>query len=380
LTLRLPPPLVLAVALGTLALQFSGDLLRSLLALVLWIGTLVLVDRQSLRRLWLPRFWAFSIAIALGSGLLLGERDTVWLGLAISGKGLRAGVLMVVRGAYLFALASWGSRQLTGTGMRRLLRRIGLIRFGEALEVAFGLLPELATTLRRAGGEVSGGRGLRGVRPGHFYQTAVQVVAQTGLLAIRVASEKARPAVETPPPAPAASRILWRIALIGERGEGKTSTLQRLGERLREQGVTVGGILQPGVHEGDQRVGYGLRDVLTGEERPFATKGAQAGLGFTFDPAGWTWSRDALARGDEDSEVLLVDELGRLEARGEGHLPPLLALAPEGRARVWLCGVRAGCETEIAQRLGPWDRLQPLPAPGSAEEEELLQEVRRRAG
>jgi hypothetical protein len=131
------------LALACVALQFGGDLALAAVSLLVFLAALASADRPALARLWMPRFWAFTLVIGLGAGLFLGKRTTDVGGLHLSLDGLSAGALMTVRGAFVFALASWGSRALRRRDLERFLSRVGLARLGTATAIAFGLLPAL---------------------------------------------------------------------------------------------------------------------------------------------------------------------------------------------------------------------------------------------
>lgn len=178
------------LAVACLILQFSGALLLSLMALALWLAALALADRPALMRLWMPRFWAVTLVFALASGWLLGERDMAVLGVSLSRVGLQAGMLMVVRGMFFFALANWASRALTGPTILTATRRIGLPELGRAIKVAFDLLPAMKDRFeaaRVAGEDHHGSRPRSWQR---FYDLAVEGVFQTALLAEEIAANE----------------------------------------------------------------------------------------------------------------------------------------------------------------------------------------------
>lgn len=328
------------VALLCIAVQFRGSLLLSLAALVVWIGMLAILDRSCLQRMWMPRFWLITIVVAIGSGLLLGQRDTGLLGLPLSRSGLEAGVLMVLRGAFIFGIAAWASRALDEELVARAAKRLGIEPLGRAIPVALKLLPELQTRLRRAAREA---RESHTTKRRHLlargYEISVELVCQTARLAGQISE---------------ASNERKVAGVIGSRGAGKTTTLFQIALLLEERGLEVGGVVQPAVHEfpSAARTGYLLRDVHSGEDRVFARR--REGSGFDFDPDGWDWARQRILQARSSMDVVVVDELGRLEAKGEGHLPGLEVPIEAERARIWLLGVRADQASVFEERLGPF--------------------------
>jgi Ni2+-binding GTPase involved in maturation of urease and hydrogenase len=256
---------------------------------------------------------------------------------------------------------------------------------GTALSVALQLLPELKDRLNLSRREQPGGAlGVR--RLGWFHGTAVRAITQTARLADQLARADA---MTSAAPATASARGRTIVAVIGTPHSGKTTLVASLVELLRRRGLRVGGITQPALFEGDQREGYRLRDAATGEEhvlaRRRATPRGPGELGYDFDPAAWVWAKERL-QAAQDVDVLVVDELGRLEARGEGHVPALVADHGDGAAtpRVWLLGVRADCASAVAARIGEFD-LTVTPGPDSAPVEDLAERIatacaERRAG
>lgn len=156
-----------------------------------------------------------------------------------------------------------------------------------------------------------------------------------------------------------------RVALVGRFGSGKTTTLLRLKDALLAAGLSAGGVLQPARREGDRVMGYDLLDVATRERRPFASLVSirRPGCpGFLFSEEGWGWARRLIIEARQQAQVLLLDELGRVEAdEGSGHLPALLEPVASEKAGSYLLGVRADRADAIEARLGGFDLTCNLP-------------------
>jgi hypothetical protein len=131
------------VAVGCVVLQFPGSLGLSLAALGVWLLALAALERPLLPRLWHPRFLAVSAAIVLLSGLLLGKRDVVLLGVGLSTKGLLAGALMMTRGVLIFGLTVWGAAVLSQSPWFRARGALGA-----ATAAALDLIPDLTERVR----------------------------------------------------------------------------------------------------------------------------------------------------------------------------------------------------------------------------------------
>jgi nucleoside-triphosphatase THEP1 len=129
------------------------------------------------------------------------------------------------------------------------------------------------------------------------------------------------------------------FAVCGERRAGKTRTLQTLAERLIARSVRVVGVIQPAREKEGRVVGYDLLDVASGARLPFASRTDQpcGGMCFRFRPDGFSWAAERITA---LGEVLIVDEIGLLEARGKGHFPALAAAFEKGAVGAVVLGLR----------------------------------------
>ncbi|MDD5630356.1 MAG: nucleoside-triphosphatase, partial [Elusimicrobia bacterium] len=137
----------------------------------------------------------------------------------------------------------------------------------------------------------------------------------------------------------------------GAQGEGKSELVAELTRRLREAGLSLGGIHAPGFWTDGRRSGFDLVDLGSGERRPLCrTEGPESWPSqgpFRFAPEGLAFGLRALAEaGSRDADVVFVDEVGPLELRGGGWAAALDVLARKRRKpMVWV--VREGIIDEV---------------------------------
>lgn len=167
------------------------------------------------------------------------------------------------------------------------------------------------------------------------------------------------------------SRTIHRFAVSGAQGAGKTTAMLDLCEALNADGHEVAGVLQPARHKGRRRVGYDLLDPHDGARFDLARRKPTFGPGelcYAFDDAGWDWGAERIARARRNADVLVVDEMGKLEARGRGHLPALQRAVDGEGCGVWVLSVRAEALDAVTAALGPFEYVaRPDGDPGALE-------------
>ncbi len=134
--------------------------------------------------------------------------------------------------------------------------------------------------------------------------------------------------------------------VYGPPHEGKTALAVRLAERLAELGLAVGGFFQQAVTDQLDRRGYDLvrfadRRQVVPLARPARAGDMAAICSFVFRP-------DAIARGAnwlrEDAgwaDVLLIDEVSKLELMGSGHCETVRWALTLAREKVVILSIRA---------------------------------------
>ncbi|MBC7220055.1 DUF2478 domain-containing protein [Candidatus Bipolaricaulota bacterium] len=113
------------------------------------------------------------------------------------------------------------------------------------------------------------------------------------------------------------------LLITGAIGAGKTEVVLSLAGELRRQGLGVAGVASPRVLVAEGTVGYQVRDLATGEERPLCSLDPP-GIPFRrffFSPEGLAFANAALERAAKAADVVVADEVGPLELSGGGFAP-----------------------------------------------------------
>ena len=169
--------------------------------------------------------------------------------------------------------------------------------------------------------------------------------------------QKAAPAPESIFPAFVHDSFRERVLILaGSSGEGKTTRLKEAVNK--NKGLRFGGILCPGTFKQGRRFSSSVKNLATGESAPFARRTGDSGNSpFTFFEAGQTLADRALSPDtNKDCDCVIVDEVGPLELKGQGHAPLLAPLLSLQKPRhIW--AVRPGIVDAVC---GQWMLSDPV--------------------
>lgn len=167
------------------------------------------------------------------------------------------------------------------------------------------------------------------------------------------------------------------VAVTGPVGSGKTTVLSSLAEWTRDKGKTVDGFLalpqdrltpQEGAKE------YVLQQIALGTHLPFARRDESIFPPYQIDARSLdelaTWAASLKKR--HPLSLLILDEFGPIEARGEGHMHYWKSLG-ESKPEMVVIAVRDNLVREIEGRIEiPFDVVVDATTPTALEELQAL--------
>jgi nucleoside-triphosphatase len=117
-----------------------------------------------------------------------------------------------------------------------------------------------------------------------------------------------------------------RVLLEGRPGAGKSTVARRLVDRLRREGVAVGGFITEEIRHSGRRLGFSIerldgdRGVLAHVDLPGPPRVGRYGVDLA------TFERLAIPALEEARDIAIVDELGKMELRSETFRAAVAAL------------------------------------------------------
>jgi nucleoside-triphosphatase THEP1 len=146
------------------------------------------------------------------------------------------------------------------------------------------------------------------------------------------------------------------VLLTGPVGVGKTTVAERVAGLALRQGLACGGLLAPAMKNAcGQKAGIWGVDVATGERQVLARTDRDLGglaIGaYSFDAGSLEWALAVVAGAIDACDLLLVDEVGKLELWQGLGLAPILPRLAAGEAQRALVLVRESLLDELQGQL-----------------------------
>ncbi|MFZ5432172.1 MAG: nucleoside-triphosphatase [Calditrichota bacterium] len=251
----------------------------------------VFFDSRAFRRVAKLKFWIFSLTIAVLAGLWLGSDAREIFGVRVSLQGLKMGLLMNVRA---FTLVVSGSILFHSVGREQFMAftsRLGLKHLDPAFAAAMETLPKVKANWQTA----------RTTEHTSRFRAVARLMAAFADLA------QGEPVQH--------SRL---FGITGSIGIGKSTTLNQIAANLESSGIKVGGFLQKSHTEppSDETI-YELVRWCDKQRMELGRKSQRER--FAFNEDAFTIAREWLLADAASAQVILIDELGKREAAGEGY-------------------------------------------------------------
>lgn len=272
------------------------------------ITVLALRYKRAMRQLSKPGFWVMFVVITMLSALAFtafqpGKNN-------LSGAVL-IGIQMNFRAVIIIVGFSALGTELYNPKIRSLFSRSHLRQLPLALELSTASLPSMIADMPD-------------------FRTAVKhPVTILGRMISRVERR-----LEEVRKQPGRNRQVFIVS--GEIGKGKTSLLGELVVKLRGMNIAVGGIIAPRIIENETTTGYDIIDISSGVRTPFLRLTNPEIMGierFSLCEEGHTSGLNALdPEYNINKSVMIVDEAGPLELRGEGWSGRIMDLLDKTKA------------------------------------------------
>jgi nucleoside-triphosphatase THEP1 len=150
--------------------------------------------------------------------------------------------------------------------------------------------------------------------------------------------------------------------LTGPVAVGKTTVAERVLGLARRHSLTCGGLLAPAMTSScSQKVGIWGVDARSGERRILARTdrdlGGPAVGPYSFDAAALDWAVEAIETAIGGCDLVVVDEIGKLELWHNAGLAPILPRLASGEVERALVLVRDSLLAELQARLGSIEQV-----------------------
>ena len=289
------------------------------------VTVLALRYKRAMRQLSKPGFWITFVVITMLSALVFTAIGQEKISLS---EAVLIGVQMNFRAVIIIVGFSALGTELYNPKIRELFSRTRMRQLPLALELSTASLPAMIADMPDFRTAVK--------QPVSILNRMITRVEQR-LTEVRKEQESKRKV----------------FIVTGAVGEGKTAWLAKLEGLLKEKELKAGGILALRIMEEGKVIGYDITDIRTGDRTPFLRHTGDATVGverFTMDPSGYRAGEKALdPHSNRSMNVVIVDEVGPLELRGEGWSEMIRGLIHETRA-ILILAVRKNLAGEVTER------------------------------
>ena len=314
-----------------LILLNRGLLLPALGCSFLYVGFCIVYYRQSLNRLKKPAVWIQFFLITLISAFIWNKFTQESL---FDMNGMMAGLKMIWRASIIIIGFAAISVEMKNPLIKTVLYNRGLANLYQSLSLSFSALPSIISQLPSA----------KELFRNHRVSFSNLFRIAESLLPVFESDHINRPEI---------------FILTGDRKQGKTSLLKEIVAILRANGVNISGFLSEGIHDGEKRTGFILKDIKTSEaielcsiENKF---GGPAQGRYFFNPAAISKGIEILGSSNSGGTgAVVIDEVGPMEISGKGWYTAIEKLC-RNSAGIQIWTVRRSLAEKSARRWNTGD-------------------------
>lgn len=285
--------------------------------------------RHSMKHLKRPFFWVQAVVLTLFATLFFNGFKN---GNLFDHEGLVVGIKMNIRAILVVVGFSAISVELRNPFIKSVLQKRGFSQLYSALGLAFSALPSIVEQFSK---------------PGQLLKQPVKslsrVLQNTHFLLESFRKLSLKPRV---------------FIITGERHSGKTTFVAELAGKLKNKGKAITGFVAPGKFENNRRSEFNIRSLKTGEEMLLCSvhlSGGEETGSFRFTTEGQQFGKSLLLPENiADSEIVVIDEIGPLEMKGQGWAFSIdLLLERPDLTHLWV--VRQSLVEEVISKWGLHD-------------------------
>ena len=308
-------------------------LLLNFLPFFMWACLVIIVVtlwafryKRALRQLVRPKFWIFFIVITMFTAFVFTKVQSSSNSVM---DGLLIGLEMNFRAIILIMGFSVLGNELYNPRIRNFFMKSYFKQLPLAMELSLESLPGMVSSIPDFKTLVK-----------NPVSVIYQVMSQAENRLNEITSEK--------------SSMQRVFILTGAVGEGKTSQVQKIISKLQDRMINVGGIYSPRIMENEKTIGYDIVNIQTNVRMPFLrileNEDLQRIGKYCIQPDGLEAGLSSIKKSRTDkAEVIIIDEVGRLELRDKGWAPEIEQLLNKPESSI-LMAVRKDFVEDLIQK------------------------------
>lgn len=324
----------LLILTGLFLLRLNPYLIAALLFFITF-----LYNSKTVRPLKNYKFWIVILFLIVIVPIFTGVQDKSFLGINYSSGQLQKTMFMTMRGISVFLLFQVLTIDLNIEKIKPIFSKIGIKNFDVLYNLSNEIFPKIKSILNARYNQFKNHwknhRSLELV-----FDFFSDIFTDFFLLSDQLSKSEIEKIVISPADFLDQNNLTDKpclIVIVGDAGVGKTPWVEKLIKLLQSKGETVDGIISKKCQESDDKWYHDLIRISTNEKRQLTTMDeidTDIKIGkFYFYKNSIKWGNDQLIS-INNSNWIIVDEVGLLEFDGGGFIPGLQSMAENFRGHL----------------------------------------------